>query len=99
METITEDEFRKLCDDIYRDRHEIYEFNPNVSHREALLWMMLGTLVSLLSVPVLEQPSVFGGTHSDPYRAAVIEVVLSRAFPAFDPELYLKELSEKLEAE
>lgn len=99
METITEQEFKTLCDDLYRDRDEIYPFNPNVTHREALLWMLLGILVSLLSVPILEQPSVYGGTNSDPYGTAVIELVLQRASPEFDPETYLKELSEKLEGE
>lgn len=99
MEIITEHEFKKLCDELYGDRHEIYPFNPNVSHREALLWMLLGTLVSLLNVPILDQPSVYGSTNSDPYGTAVIQLVRQRALPAFDPETYLKELSEKLEEE
>lgn len=99
METITEQQFNKLCNDLYKDRHEIYPFNPNVSHREALLWLLLGTLVSLLSVPILEQPSVYGTTNSDPYGTAVIELVKQRASPAFDPETYLRELTEKLEGE
>lgn len=97
METITELEFKKLCNDVYRDRHEVYAFNPNVSHREALLWMLLGTLVSLLSIPILEQPSVYGTTDSDPYGTAVIELVRQHSSPVFDPETYLRELSEKLE--
>ena len=97
METITEQEFKKLCDEIYEDRFDVYAFNPNVSHREALLWMLLGTLVSYLSVPILEQPSVYGGTNSDPYGTAVIELVHKHASPAFDPEIYLKEISEKTE--
>ena len=99
METITEQEFKKLCDDIYRDRDEFFAFNPNVSHREALLWMLLGTLVSLLSVPILEQPSVYGSSNSDPYGTAVIDLVNQRASPAFDPGMYLVELTEKLELE
>jgi hypothetical protein len=99
METITEQEFRKLCDDIYRERNEIYPFNPNVSHREALLWMLLGTLVSLLSVPILEQPSVYDSTKSDPYGSAVIELVQQRALPAFDPKAYVMELFENLDEE
>ena len=97
METITEQEFKKFCNEIYRDRDEIYSFNPNVSHREALLWMLLGTLVSYLSVPILEQPSVYGTTNSDPYGMAVIELVRRRALPAFEPEIYLADLTEKLE--
>ena len=99
METITEQEFKKLCDDVYRNRHEIYPLNPNVSHREALLWMLLGTLVSLLSVPILEQPSVYGSANSDPYGMAVFELVKQRASPKFDPMTYITTLSEKLESE
>jgi hypothetical protein len=99
METITEQAFMKLCDDVYRDRHDIYPLNPNVSHREALLWMLLGNLVSLLSIPILEQPSVYGGVNSDPYGTAVIEVVTQRAAAAFDAKLYITTLSEKLETE
>lgn len=99
MDTITEQQFKKLCDDTYCERHEIYPLNPNVSHREALLWMLLGKLVSLLSVPILEQPSVYGATNSDPYGNAVIEIVQQRASPNFDPKLYVNELTEKLEGE
>lgn len=99
METITEQAFQKLCDDLYRDRHEIYPLNPNVSHREALLWMLLGNLVSLLSIPILEQPSVYGGGNLDPYGTAVIDLVKQHASPVFDPEVCITALSEKLETE
>lgn len=99
MSTISEKDFKKLCDDIYADRFEIYEFNPNVSRREALLWMLLGCLVSLLSIPILEQPSVYGGSSADPYGDAIREVVLAHAQPGFDPGEYLLELSRKIEYE
>lgn len=99
METITEQEFKKLCDEIYRDRNDIYPLNPNVSHREALLWMLLGTLVSLLSVPILEQPSVYNSTNSDPYGSAVVELVQQRGLPAFDPMIYVMELFGSLDVE
>jgi hypothetical protein len=61
--------------------------------------MLLGSLVSLLSVPILEQPSVYISTNSDPYAAAVIELVKQRARPDFDPSMYIKTLSDKLEME
>lgn len=100
MSTISEREFKKLCDDLYADRFLIYTYHPNASdRREALLWMMLGCLVSLLSVPLLEQPSVYGGTGPDPYGDAVLEVLHGRMEPAFDPQPYLVELSRRLEAE
>ncbi|MBA3768282.1 MAG: hypothetical protein H0W99_15155 [Acidobacteria bacterium] len=99
MTTISELEFKRLCDDIYADRRQVYAFNPNVSRREALLWMLLGCLVSLLSIPILEQPSVYGGVSSDPYGDAVCEVLKDHTQPAFDPGIYLLELSERIESE
>ncbi len=99
MSTISEMEFKRLCDDIYADRQQVYAFNPNVSRREALLWMLLGCLVSLLSIPILEQPSVYGGASADPYGDAVCEVLKNHTQPAFDPRSYLLELSERIESE
>ena len=99
METISEQEFKKLCDDIYLERREIYAFNPNMSRREALLWMLAGCLVSLLNVDELEQPGAFGASTSDPYGDAVVQLVAKRTSPVFDPKIYLTELTEKLEAE
>jgi hypothetical protein len=99
METISEQEFKKLCEDIFADRREIYAFNPNMSHREALLWMLAGCLVSLLSVPVDEQPGAFGADTSDPYGDAVVLLLAKRAATAFDPKIYLNRLTEKLDAE
>jgi hypothetical protein len=96
---MTAEEFEKLCLDIYADRWQIYSFNPNASHREALLWMLLGCLVSLLSVPILDQPSVYGGSRADPYADAICELLQPRMNPAFDPRIYLNELTEKLKAE
>lgn len=99
MTTIYESDFKKLCDDIYADRSQIYAFNPNVSRREALLWMMLGCLVSLLSIPILEQPSVYGGSSADPYGDAILEVLKTHTESNFDPGEYLLELSQRIEAE
>ena len=99
MSTISEKDFKKLCDDIYADRLQVYAFNPNVSRREALLWMILGCLVSLLSIPILEQPSVYNGSSDDPYKDAICEVLQAHMEPNFDPGDYLLELSRKLESE
>jgi hypothetical protein len=98
--TISEAEFKRLCDDIYADRFLIYTYHPNAgSHREALLWMMLGCLVCLLSVPLLEQPSTYGGASADPYGDAVLEVLDGRMEPGFDPQVHLRELSRRLESD
>jgi hypothetical protein len=96
METIGEPEFKKLCDDIFADRREIYAFNPNMSRREALLWMLAGCLVNLLSVPAAEQPGAFGAETSDPYGDAVLLLLERRSVPAFDPKIYLTELDARL---
>ncbi|HYY55899.1 MAG TPA: hypothetical protein VE842_01140 [Pyrinomonadaceae bacterium] len=99
MSTISEEEFRKLCEDIYADRLLTYSFNPNASRREALLWMLLGCLLSLLSVPLSEQPSAYGGSSVDPYGEAVCEVLKDRMEPPFDPQPILRELATRAEAE
>ncbi len=99
MDTISEQEFKRLCDDVYRDREEIYRLLPNVSHREALLWMLLGSLVALLSVSVEEQQGVDDHLSPDPYGDAILEILRERTTHVFDPKVYLAELSEKLSAE
>lgn len=99
MSTISEPEFKQLCDEIYRDRLQVCSFNPNMGRREALLWMLSGCLVSLLSVPIRELPGVSGGASADPYANAIGELLQHRMSPAFNPQIYLAELSEKLEAE
>jgi hypothetical protein len=99
IQTISAGEFEKLCRDIYADRQQVYSFNPNASRREALLWMLLGCLVSLLSVPILDQPSVYGNSRPDPYADAIVELLQPRMNPAFDPRIYLDQLTAKLKAE
>jgi hypothetical protein len=99
METISEPEFKKLCDDIFADRRAIQAFNPNMSRREALLWMLAGCLVTLLSVPEAQQPGAFGAETSDPYGDAVLLLLERRAAPAFDPKIYLAALDARLAAE
>ena len=96
---ISEAEFIKLCRDVYADRHQIYEFNPSVGKREALLWMLTGCLISLLSVPLLEQSFACGDTTEDPYGDAVREILHGRMRPPFDPQIQLTELSDKISSE
>ncbi|MFN2455446.1 MAG: hypothetical protein ABR577_14620 [Pyrinomonadaceae bacterium] len=99
MSTISEQQFLKLCAEVYADRHSIYAFNPNMSRREAVLWMLAGCLYSLLSVPLLEQPGVCGAASDDPYLDAIIGILQSRTMPPFDARPLLAELSEKITAE
>ena len=96
---ITEAQFIKLCDDLYRDRRQIYEFNPSAGKRDALLWMLLGCLMSLLSAPAPEQSAGDGILSSDPYADAVTEILQGHMHPPFDPRPHLAELSRRLESE
>ncbi len=98
LNTISEAEFIKLCDDIYADRWQIYEFNPNASRREALLWMLTGCLMSLLSASVSEQTNA-GDYRSDPYGHAIREILQNRTQPPFDPQPHLVGLIKKIEEE
>ena len=97
MHTISEQAFKKLCEEIYADRDSIFSYVPSLSRRDALLWMLLGCLVSLLSVPEDEQPGVYAGASGDPYGDAICELLQRRAPPAFNPRPYLEELSKRLD--
>jgi hypothetical protein len=99
LNTISEAEFIKLCDDIYADRWQIYEFNPNASHREALLWMLTGCLISLLDASVSEQTSADDYRSADPYSQAIREMLENRTQPHFDPHPHLARLLKKIEEE
>lgn len=91
-ETISEAEFRKLCDGIYRDRFEIYRFNPGADKREALLWMLTGCLISLLSVTDAELENLAGSRGQDTYADAIFALLQGRSSPPFDPRPCVEEL-------
>lgn len=99
VETISEADFEKLCDEIYRDRFEIYDFNPGASKREAVLWMLLGCLISLLSVTDAELQSLVDSSSQDPYGESVCKLLRARGSPPFDPQPFVEELSKKVESE
>lgn len=96
--TISEAELIRLCENLYTDRRQIYEFNPNAGQREAMLWMLLGCLLSLLSIPDNEQPSV-NSSSTDPYGDAVREILRNRTQPSFDPQSHLAQWSKKIESD
>ena len=96
---ISEAEFVKLCEDVYADRYQIYEFNPSSGRRDALLWMLLGCLMSLLSIPDAQQHSSNEDSSSDPYADAICEILQNRMRPPFNPRAYLAELSKKIETD
>ncbi len=98
--SISETEFIKLCDDIYADRQRIYDFNPNMQPTEALLWMLTGCLISLLSIRAHELPGAEdGNAGTDPYGQAIREIIHQRMQPPFDPQPHLVRLLKRIEEE
>lgn len=99
METISKEEFQRLCDEIYRDRFEVYEFNPDLSRREAALWMLMGCLISLLSVTDEELQRLASSSGRETYGDLVCELVRKHAAPPFDPSTHLEKLAQSVENE
>jgi hypothetical protein len=96
MATISEQEFKKLCDDLYLDRANLTILNPGMGEREAALWLLYGSLVSLLDIPSDHQPELPAEGHEDPYFHAIDDLLRERVLPPFDYGAYLRELSERL---
>ncbi len=99
VSAITEQEFRRLCDDLYAGREDVYPLSPSMSKREALLWMLYGSLVSLLDVPADYQPPLTPETSADPYFYAICDLLPRHMEPPFDAGAILAEFLEKLEDE
>lgn len=89
MNKISEQEFAKLCDDVYRDRQQIYSYNPNMSRRDSLEWMILCSLMPLLNITAEPTAST--------YSEAICEVLENRMTKPFDAMKYLEDLVEKIE--
>jgi hypothetical protein len=108
---LTEDQFRKLCDDLYRDRHQIYEFNPSAPRSEVLLWTLLGSLYSLLDLNEYEvslangteHPAVAEADDAAPadstarYVAAICRALDQHRLGQYDPLTILNGLIAKIE--
>jgi hypothetical protein len=94
VETISEEGFKKLCEEIYRDRSQIYGFNPGMAKDEALLWVLTGCLVSLLSLTGTELESLSRGSSYGDEICALLE---GRTEPPFDARPYIDELRGRAE--
>lgn len=94
METISEEELRRISDEIYRDRFAIYDFNPNAGRKDAVLWMLLGCLISRLSVTDEELRSVEGS-----YEEAITKLLRERTAPRLDARSVVDELVKRVENE
>ena len=92
MTTLTEAEFARICGGIYEDRESIIKHNPLGTREEILLWMLLGCLVSYLSLAEIETPCFTGRPDAATYRQAVLFILKDRKTEDFDAEKYLENL-------
>jgi hypothetical protein len=92
MTRLTEAEFARICGGIYEDRESIIKHNPVGTREEILLWMLLGCLVSYLSLAEIETPCFTGRPDAATYRQAVLFILKDRKAEDFDVEKYLENL-------
>ena len=89
MKTISKTEFTHICSQIREDRDVIIRNNPIGTESEIMLWMLLGTLVSYLSLSENETPCFKGIPDAEVYRDAIRFVLKDRMDEEFDAEPYL----------
>lgn len=92
MSTISEDQFDRICLGIIEDRETIIKHNPIGTPEETLLWMLLGCLVSYLSVPEDQMPCFTGKPDASTYRDAIKYVLNARISAELDIDKRLDEL-------
>ena len=84
MTRITEQEFSRICRGIYEDRETILKHNPIGTREETLLWMLLGILISYLSLSEIETPCFTGMPSVETYRQAILFILKNRKTEEFD---------------
>ena len=92
MATISEKEFADICRGIDEDRASIIKHNPLGTESETLLWMLLNTLVSYLSLSEIETPCFTGSPDEATYLNAIGFVLNGRRQPDFDPGVHIDRL-------
>lgn len=85
MSNISETELRRMIDGIREDQETIIRHNPIGSEEETLLWMLLGCLLSYLSIGENETPCFPGRPDANAYREAVLFVLRGRYQGESDP--------------
>ena len=85
MSNISEIELRRIIEGIREDRETIIKHNPIGSEEETLLWMLLGCLLSYLSIEENETPCFPGRPAANAYREAVLFVLRGRYEGETDP--------------
>jgi ribonucleotide monophosphatase NagD (HAD superfamily) len=89
---ISEADFERLCEGIAEDRAIILKHNPMGTANESLLWMLLGCLVSYLSLSDSETPCFPGKPDEAAYRLAIEQIMASRKQGDFDASIYMDRL-------
>lgn len=92
MAKISEQEFSRICKDIYEDRQIIRKHNPIGTREETLLWMLMSILISYLSLSEIETPCFPGMPTAETYRQAILFVLKERKTSEFDAQGYLDDL-------
>lgn len=92
MSKISETEFRRICSEIRNERETIYKHNPVGTRPETMLWMLLGCLISYLSLSELETPCFTGKLDAETYRDAILFILKNRKTENFEIEKYLDDL-------
>jgi len=92
MTKISEQEFARICEGIYEDHASVFQHNPIGTREETLLWMLLGCLISYLSLSEIETPCFNGMPTAETYRTAILFVLKDRKIEDFDPGIYLDKL-------
>ncbi len=94
MNEISEEKFAEICEKIRSDREIICKHNPIGTVEETLLWMLLGVLISYLSLSEIETPCFTGKPTAETYRQAILFILKDRKTADFDAEKYLEKLHE-----
>ncbi len=94
MNEISEEKFAEICEKIRADREIICKHNPIGTAEETLLWMLLGVLLSYLSLSEIETPCFTGKPTAETYRQAILFILKDRKTADFDAEKYLENLHE-----
>ena len=89
---ISENEFARICKEIREDSEAICRHNPIGSPEEILLWMLLGCLISYLSLSEIETPCFNGTPTAQTYLDAIRFVLKGRTDKDFNVEKYFREL-------
>ncbi|RMG00387.1 MAG: hypothetical protein D6735_13765 [Acidobacteria bacterium] len=92
MTKITEEEFARICEQIAADADVILKHNRIGTREETLLWMLLGVLISYLSLSEVETPCFTDVPVEKTYRQAILFILKNRKAHPFEPERYIDKM-------